>query len=166
MGSFALHNYASTWRQRQNGTLDPKDELPDFRDNWRQWMLQGVDRSGIFGVFSQIGSVLDGVGWNPLYRGIRAFDEEPELSDPVKKYGRPEAVKQIAGPSMGLVGDLITAGRTLAFDPAFYDEDAKRSGVRAFTRSLPFVNVFYLKSLTRDAQEHISDKLNLPPDRR
>lgn len=166
MFTFAAHNYASTWRQRMNDTLDPKDELPDFRDNWRQWVLQGIDRSGMFGVFGQIGSVLDGVGWNPQRRFIRSFDEQPELTDPTKKYGKVEAVKQIAGPSMGLVSDLIHAGKVLAWDPLTYGDEPKRSGVKILSRSLPFVNSFYLKALTRDAQEHISDQFNLPPDRR
>ncbi len=167
MGTFALHNYASTWRQRMNGTLDPKDELPDFNENWRQWTLQGFSRSGVGGVFSQMGDVLDNVGFNPAYRVIRSFDEQPELTDPMKKYGRPNAVKNVFGPTAGLIEDMTSAARGIANGSFYENEDVKRSHARAIQRNLPFVNAFYLKSLTKELAEYLNDDVfKLPPDAR
>ncbi len=167
MGTFALHNYASTWRQRMNGTLDPKDELPDFGENWRQWTLQGFSRSGVGGVFSQMGDVLDNVGLNPAYRAIRSLDEQPELTDPMKKYGRPNAVKNVFGPTAGLIDDVTGAVRGIANGAFYENEDVKRSNVRAIQRNLPFVNAFYLKSLTKELAEYLNDDVfKLPPDAR
>lgn len=166
MGTYALHNYASTWRQRSNGTLDPRDELPDFQDNWRQWVLQGFDRSGVGGVFSQIGTVADGLGVSPIHKGIRSFDADPDMTDPIKKYGRPQAVKNLLGPTAGLMDDLISAGRGIAYGTMLPDEEVKRANVRAIMRNTPFINAFYLKSLTKEALEHLADDvLMLPPDR-
>jgi hypothetical protein len=167
MGTFALHNYASTWRQRQTGTLDPKDELPQFDENWRQWMMQGLSRSGVGGVFLQAGDVLDNLGVNPVTKAMRSFDVDPDATDPIKKYGRPNAVKNVMGPTAGLMDDLINAGRGIAYGSIYADEDIKRSNVRAIQRNLPFINAFYLKSLTREATEYLNDDVfKLPPDRR
>lgn len=166
MSTFALHNYASTWRARQNGTLDPKDELPDL-DNWRQWMLQGTSRSGVLGVFGQINDVMDNVGISAPNKIIRSFDPDPDLTDPIKKYGRPNAVKNLTGPTAGLIDDVISTTRGIAYGTLMEDQQLRRSHVRALARNTPFINAFYLKALTREALEHLSDDvLQLPPDRK
>lgn len=167
MGSFALHNYASTWLDRQRGTLDPRDELPDWEGNWRQWMIQGVDRSGVGGVFSQAGSVLDNLGINPVRKAIRSFDERPELTDPLLRYGRPNAVKNLAGPTAGLIDDMITAGRGIAYGVGSDEFQVRRSFARGIARNTPFINAFWAKALTREALEYTYDEvLQLPPDTR
>jgi hypothetical protein len=166
MGAYALHNYASTWRQRQQGTLDPRDELPDFAANPGVWIQQGLSRSGTLGALGQMGDVLDGIGINPVWKGMRAFSEQPELGDPVKKYGRVNAVKNVLGAPAGLIDDmaLMATGVAAGLDS---EADVKRAQVRALQRNLPLVNAFYLKSLTKEAVEYLNDEvLRLPPDAR
>lgn len=162
----ALHNYASTWHKRYTGTLDRKDELPDFTANPGYWTTQMFDRSGIGGVVGQLASVLDHAGMNPVYSAARLMDRDRDITDPVKRYGRPQGVKSVLGPSGGAINDTIMLANDLR-NMVLEGKPMTRATTKAVQRYSPLINHFLWKALTNEAREYIEDDiLRMPAPRR
>ena len=112
------------------------------------WLAEGIDRSGVAGVFFDVNNMAEKIGINVLPGG-------PTRS----RYASRNLVGALLGPTAGLAEDVRqVVGNTIAGDI--------RSDSRALRRLLPYQNLFYIRSLLNIAEQNINESLGIPETRK
>jgi hypothetical protein len=122
----------------------------EVSDDPRQWVYEGLDRSGLLQVLMLPNNIMEkaGVpGISNLFGGA-----------PVSRYASRNLLSTILGPSAGMVQ---SAGQLLG---AATNPDIKwtASDGKSAQRFIPFQNVFYLNWLFNLAREGLSDTMGVP----
>ena len=125
--------------------LRQKHSGKPLSDDPGTWIREGIDRSGLLGWLYDTQNIVEKVTGGRV--GLRALTGG-EVSS---RYVDRDITDAIAGPSIGMVGDIARTGRMLT--DAAVGDDVSRSDVRAARRLVPFQNVFYLRWLFDKAQE-------------
>ncbi len=118
-------------------------ELPD---DPRQWIVEGIDRSGILAVFSEANNISEkftGYGLNTLAG-----------ASPMSRFASRNRSGALFGPTLGTVEDVgnITYGAT--------NEWTKQDS-RALRRLLPYQNLFYTRWLFDQVEQGANDALGV-----
>lgn len=125
--------------------LKALDSGRELSDDPRQWLVEGVDRSGLFTVMMEVSGILDQVGGPGLGR--------------LSGGGSPSRFKSrnitgtLIGPSSGSVQDLATVIRSLTTG------EVAESDIRAFRRLLPYQNLLIFRQLLDKLEEDVADEL-------
>jgi len=116
----------------------PRRDLTDLMDDPLYWILEGVDRSGIVGIFTDGFNIADKFGWGPR----TAFGMTEST-----RYAERNQIAAVAGASYGTAASAFNVIHAASPLTPF-----TQSNVHAIRRLLPFQNVFYLSWLF-DAME-------------
>lgn len=114
----------------------------EVSDDPVEWLGEGIDRSGILGVFSDVmnlGARTFGIGWSG------------------SRYASRGNVEMFLGPSAGLIND------SLAVMGAGGDGKWTAAETHAARRLLPYQNLFYLRWLFDSAEDGINQAIGVAP---
>lgn len=130
--------------------LKQMDAGREVSDDPRVWIAEGVDRSGVLAVFSEVNNIMEkitggGVGLSRLYGAA-----------PMSRYASRNAVGAMLGPSFGFAQDVFSV--TGAAGRGEWTE----SDTRALRRIIPFQNLMLFRSQIMDpAEEAINEALGV-----
>jgi hypothetical protein len=113
----------------------------DVSENPVEWIGEGIDRSGMLGMFSDVvnlGTRSFGIGWSG------------------SRYASRGNVEMFLGPSAGLIND------TLAVAGAAGDGQVTAAETHAMRRLVPYQNLFYLRWLFDSAEAGLNQAIGLP----
>jgi hypothetical protein len=121
----------------------------ELSDDPRVWVSEGVDRSGITGIFMDVNNVVEKatrgtIGVNSLLGGA-----------PMSRYASRNVTGALLGPSLGLSQDLFKLTGALATG------DVRQTDVHALRRILPGQNLPYVRNLFDKAEEGINESFGL-----
>lgn len=108
---------------------------PDY--NPANLIVQGIDRSGVLGVFMEANNVFEKVGG----KGIGRLAGQP----PASRYYSRSLDEALLGPSLGTISNIGRAAYS-----GFSDEDLTKSDKRNLRKLVPFNNLFYLRWLAQN----------------
>ena len=104
-----------------------------------EFVLNAIDRSGMLGVVTDANAILE--RWSHGKLGLSpAFGSEG-----VKKYSNRGGVDAVVGPNLGMVEQIMSAGRVAAEFRTGGDIDPK--DISTLRRVIPYQNLFYLRWL-------------------
>jgi len=115
--------------------LKQKGANREVSDDPRVWIAEGVDRSGLLGVFMEVNNIAEKLTGGKV--GINALTGGEIMS----RYASRNSIDALMGPTFGAAKDLITILNALSTG------EISESDVRAFRRMTPYQNVFYLRWL-------------------
>lgn len=109
----------------------------ELSEDPRVWVDEGLDRSGMLGLFGEIENTIEKISGGAI--GIRPFMGVDEQSS---RYAARSAYEAAAGPTYGsLLNTILRVGNAGLGDEVWQDSDT-----RALRRLLPYQNLFYLRS--------------------
>jgi len=116
-------------------------------DDPKKWIVEGVDKSGYLGVITEFNNILEKVtrgsyGINPMI--------DAEL---MTRYASRNVVDSLIGPTAGQIKDYSS------IIGAISTGDISESDIKAFRRSLPGQNLFYLRSTFDEMEENLNNTL-------
>lgn len=129
-----------------------KDSLAgrELSDDPRQWILDGIDRSGITGWFMDANNIMEkftgGVGLSALTRD----------GGGMSRYASRSAPDAMLGPTFGLATNIALALSALG------GGEAKESDVHEFRKMMPYQNHFLLGRLFDAAEAGVNSALGIP----
>lgn len=116
-------------------------------DDWRVWLAEGVDKSGLTGWAFDANNMLEKFTRGRL--GVSALTGGPTMS----RYASRSVAEALIGPSFGTVTNLATV------TGAFATGEVRKQDVRALRQLLPYQNLFYIRRLFDEAEAGISARL-------
>jgi len=126
------------FKNAEAGREQPKD--------WKVWVAEGVDRSGITGWFYDVNNIAEktlGVGMHQA------------LGGPVpSRYASRNIAGALLGPSVGTVQDMAKVGRAVVGTDPW-----RKSDTRAVRRLLPYQNLVGFRRLVDEAEAGVNDAL-------
>lgn len=111
----------------------------EVSNDWKKWVIEGVDRSGYLGAITELHNMLEAstggvVGINNLIN-----------AEVMSRYASRKGLESLLGPSYNLFEtSFYTIPSAISRDIAGKSEISE-SDVRSFRRMLPYQNVFYLR---------------------
>jgi len=115
--------------------LKQKGANREVSDDPRVWIAEGVDRSGLLGVFMEVNNIAEKLTRGTV--GINALTGGEIMS----RYASRNISGTLLGPTLGTIEDIAKIIGAIATG------DITESDVRAFRRMTPYQNVFYLRWL-------------------
>lgn len=116
-------------------------------DDWMTWIREGIDRSGLVGIVSDVNNMAEKVNL-----GVANLTGGPQAS----RYASRNLTSSIAGPSLG-VGE--TAAQLIS---SVASGDFTQSDTRALRRLAPYQNLFWLRSLFDAGEDAFNETLGIP----
>ena len=120
----------------------------ELSDDPTQWLVEGVNRSRLFGWLMDINNTAEKLSRGRL--GIAALTGES-----VSRYQSRNWVEAMARPSVGLIQD---ANQVLG---SAISGDWRESDTRAIRRILPYQNLFYLRGLFDAVEDGVNQGLGV-----
>jgi hypothetical protein len=121
----------------------------DNPESMGQWIVEGVDRSGLMSVIMEANNMAEKtVGFPGLSRVLG----DGEVTS---RYRSRNTLGTLVGPLAGTVQDAASIGRSIA------TQEVNRGDLKAVRRILPYQNIFYLRRMLDEATEGIGDSLGL-----
>lgn len=112
-------------------------------DDIGEWVIEGIDRSGVTGVLGEINNTIEKISNNSV--GVRAL---LGISAPASRFVSRSVAESILGPTFGsLLSTTVTASNALTSSDPMTEAD-----VRALRRLLIFQNLFVVKGIERLAE--------------
>lgn len=124
----------------------PKDRMSD---NPADWVVNGLDRSGLFGWFFDINNTMEKLSSGRF--GLSRFTGEQ-----AGRYQSRNIAGTLGGPTVGTVEDMV---RVMA---KFGGEDWTEADTRAFRRQIPFQNLFYMRWLFDEMEKGVNNYFGIP----
>ena len=118
----------------------PLENMEDLGD----WVMSGIDRSGMLGIFGNIGHV-----------AAKQFGAEPS-----SRYAHRSIPSAVAGPTFSQFESIAKLGSRSAAG------NLSRGDVHTARRMLPYNQVFYINQLFNWLEKNAALSLGLPPERR
>lgn len=143
MGMFAMTAFAMMSNEIRQAAFSDKKRKP-FADRWadpaerNQMIYEAIDRAGIFGWLGDINNVLDkaaGMGISNAF-GTGQYNT---------RYGV-TLTDQLLGPGVGTIDDWAKVAKAVVGDITGRSEWSE-SDTRRLRRQVPFIGVFYIRSL-------------------
>jgi len=141
MNSFALMTFLGM------GVYAAKTKVSgrETSDDWRVWVSEGIDRSGITGWFFEANNFVEKITRGRV--GVNALVGGP----PMSRYASRSVLEAALGPTYGTMGNLLQAvGSAAAGEWTENDTQAVR-------RLMPYQNLFYARKIFDDAETAIND---------
>ena len=121
----------------------------EVSDDPTQWLIEGIDRSGVLAIPFEANNILEKITRNQI--GLGVLTGGPPLS----RYASRNAIGALLGPSfetagtaLGLAGNLPAA--------AFGDDEVKASDIHAMRKLLPYQNLFLFRQLLDRAEQGVA----------
>lgn len=152
-----LHDYADNWYTYSKGE-EPDHPLPTWEDNPAWWTYQGFERSGLTGVFGWMANIGEGMGLPGPQLAAHTVLGDEDNNSPVARYGDFGGPKALFGPTHQLISDATTVLKGVSRSAADPDYEISGSVPKAIKRNLPFANAFYIRWLTNEALQHVSEE--------
>jgi len=105
----------------------------ELSDDPRQWIVEGLDRSGLAAVFMEANNLGEKAGLPGLSRLAGAA--------PVSRFQSRNLAGTLAGPTSGFIGDVATVTRAVATG------EVSEGDARTAARLMPFQNLFYARGV-------------------
>lgn len=143
--SVSLGMLSTYFKQLSSG--QPLPETPE------EWIIEGVDRSGVTGWLMDANNTLEkvaGIGLNPLLG-----------TGPVTRYSSRGAAGAVLGPTFGAVFDDAVPTARNALTGEFSASDTHR-----LRKLLPYQNLFYVRGLFNQIEEGTNEAFGIPDRRR
>lgn len=122
----------------------------DTSGDWRVWLSEGVDRSGLTGWAFDANNIVEKVSRGRV--GVNAIMGGP----PMSRYASRSVLEAIFGPTYGAMGDVAQVTGS-----AFAGE-WRESDTRTLRKLMPYQNLFYLRRLFDDAEEGVNKMFDVP----
>ncbi|MDJ0894853.1 MAG: hypothetical protein QNJ92_06895 [Alphaproteobacteria bacterium] len=122
----------------------------ELSDDPRQWMVEGLDRSGLFGWFFEANNVVERATRGTV--GVTGLLGGPQLS----RFAARNTAGALLGPTFGLAGDLFSVTGAAATG------EVSRSDVRAARRMVPYQNLLGFRQIFDEVESGITDVFNIP----
>lgn len=100
-------------------------------DNPGLWVSDGLDRSGILGIPYDISNTAEKLGLPGFTSAVQAIAGDEDRGGTVSRYASRGAIGALAGPSSGIIEDLVMITNQLS------KGDLKESGANALIRQVP-----------------------------
>ena len=113
------------------------------------WIAEGIDRSGLTGIFFDINNIIEKGTRGAV--GVNAVRGGPMMS----RYARRNVLGPVLGPTAGTIQDIATVTGAVATG------EARRADVRAARRLLPYQNIFYIRGLLNQAGDAVAAEYGL-----
>ena len=123
----------------------PLDENPSA------WVAEGIDRSGMLGIFGEINNTLEKISSNNL--GLRPI---MGISAPASRYASRSVLESAMGPSFGLAGDVVKTANAIS-----NGQDWTESDSRAIRRLIPGQNLSILRQGLDTIEGEINESLGV-----
>jgi hypothetical protein len=127
-------------------TWDRGDELSD---DPRVWIQEGVDRSGILAILSEINQIS-----NKITRGNISLQALAGAA-PLTRYASSNALGILAGPTVGTVADVFQVVGSAA------NAEWTKSDSRALRRMIPYQNLLLARQLFDQLESGVNDSLGV-----
>ncbi len=114
-------------------------------DNPKTWAFEGLDRSGLLGVFMEVNNRWEKLGGYGMSQAAGA--------ERASRFQSRNSAGAWLGPSFGTLSDVLSVTSGIARG------DADKNTIRAIRRILPFQNLFYTRKLFDKLEENIVDKV-------
>lgn len=115
-------------------------------DDPNQWVIEGIDRSGLLGVIWDMNGIAE-----KLTAGV--VGTSALTGKTMSRYQTRNAIGALLGPSFGLGADAFTMTSAAA------QGEIKMSDIRAARRLLPMQNLFYIRGLLNYGQEEAAEAI-------
>ncbi len=133
----------TTWLKAQSGNRPERLQDPAKNPGW--WIAEGLDKSGIFAVPTELSNMFEkGTGLNPIKAPIKAFDEGSAQS---QKNQNRSLLGSLVGPTAGLIDD----GSSILNVPqkVIAGEEVTQGQKNAAERLLPFSSYVGVRQMLR-----------------
>jgi hypothetical protein len=127
--------------------LKQKGAKKEVSDDPRVWLAEGIDRSGLLGVFMEVNNISEKLTRGTV--GINALTGGEIMS----RYASRNISGTLLGPTLGTIED------TAKITGAIATGDITESDVRAFRRMTPYQNVFYIRGLFDNLEAEINKNI-------
>ena len=114
-------------------------------DKPEKWLVEGIDRSGLFTVMMEANNIVEKLG----APGLARLSGAP----PASRFKSRNILGSFVGPTAGTVQDVAVSTN------AILSNDLKKSDVRAMRRLVPYQNLFYLRRMFDEAEGKIAQEL-------
>lgn len=119
-------------------------------DDWRIWVSEGVDRSGLAGWAFDANNIVEKISRGRI--GMNAVVGGP----PMSRYASRSALEAMFGPTYGAIGDAVgVAGSAFA-------GEWRSSDTAAVRKLMPYQNLFYLRRIFDEAENAINEAIGQP----
>jgi len=145
-GMVALGMVVETLKSYMNDKPTPQT-LP-------QWIVAGVDRSGLTGWLFEANNMLEKVSGGTVGMG-------PATGKPLSRYASRNIMDALIGPSAGRIGDAVWAISGISRELAGKG-NLTESELSALRRSIPGQNLFYLAYVFQQAQTALQESMGIP----
>ncbi len=126
----------------------------DISDDPRDWITEGIDRSGILGLFGEVNNITEKLTGGKV--GIRPLIG----AKPATRYINRNHLETFLGPTAGIVQDAGELVQSVASHGNMTQGDLNK-----LRRHIPFQNAIGIRYLFDGITEGIGDALNLPEKR-
>lgn len=114
-------------------------------------VAEGIDRSGMLGIFGEINNTLEKISSNNL--GLRPI---MGVSAPASRYASRSVLESAMGPSFGLAGDVVKTANAIS-----NGQDWTESDSRAIRRLIPGQNLSVLRQGLDTIEKEINESLGV-----
>jgi hypothetical protein len=122
----------------------------ELSDDPRDWIKEGVDRSGLLGFYADLNNMLEVATRRTV--GFSALMGGPIVS----RYAQRNDLENLLGPSLRVVGNIMDVTGSAAAG------EFSQSQVRTIRRLVPYQNVWYLSRLFDAVEQGAADAFNVP----
>lgn len=126
----------------------------DISENPTDWLVEGIDRSGVLAAFGELNNITEKLSYNKI--GIRPLIG----ASPATRYIQRNALETLLGPTAGAVQDTSELFGSMA-----QHGDWTQGEVQKLRRLIPLQNTLGVRHIFDAISEQISDTLDLPERR-
>lgn len=126
----------------------------DTSDDWRVWLSEGVDRSGLTGWAFDANNIVEKVSRGRI--GVNALIGGP----PMSRYASRSVADALLGPTYGTIGNAIQVSGSA------FQGDWRASDTHALRKLMPYQNIFYIRGIFDEAEKGINAVLGVPERKR
>lgn len=119
----------------------------ELSDDPRVWVAEGIDRSGMTGIFMEANNTVEKISGNTY-----GFRPMLGINAPASRYASRSALDSALGPTFGLAGELVKIAGAATDQREWTDSDT-----RALRRLLPGQNLSILRQGLDEVEKTISD---------
>lgn len=119
----------------------------DLSEDPRVWVAEGIDRSGMLGIFMEANNTIEKISGNTY-----GFRPMLGINAPASRYASRSALDSALGPTFGLAGEVVKIAGAATDQRDWTDSDT-----RALRRLLPGQNLSILRQGLDEVEKTISD---------
>lgn len=112
-----------------------------------KWIVEGIDRSGYLGVMMEVNNITEKLTGGAV--GVNALIDGENMS----RYASRNIASTLIGPTAGQIQDIAKITASIS------NGEITESDVKAFRRTLPYQNLFYLKGAFDELEQSLNETI-------